>query len=135
MINLSPLDLPRRKVVNIWVAGFLSEDMDKKSHWKSLTQYMPASEVYAIQWTSDKISGLVKFIGKACIDLLTADKMKEELQNKFKNNPFIPAMKVSVNLGRYLAEMLVRLFPNQFVNIVGYSLGSELIKACMERLV
>lgn len=31
--------------------------------------------------------------------------------------------------------MLIRLFPNQFVNILGYSLGSELIKSCMERLV
>jgi hypothetical protein len=78
---------------------------------------------------------LVTFIGKTCIDIVTAEAMKYELKKKFKDNPFIPALKVSINLGRYLAEMLIRLFPHQFVNIVGYSLGSELIKSCMERLV
>lgn len=44
-------------------------------------------------------------------------------------------MAMSVNLGRYLAEMVVRLFPNQFINIAGYSLGSEMIKAFIERLI
>jgi hypothetical protein len=37
LINLSPITLRRKKVVNVWVAGFLSEDMDKKDHWKNLT--------------------------------------------------------------------------------------------------
>jgi hypothetical protein len=43
LINLSPKELSRKKVVNIWIAGFLSEDMDKKSHWKQLTEYMTES--------------------------------------------------------------------------------------------
>lgn len=124
LINLSPEKLPRRKVVNIWVSGFLSENMDKKSHWKALTKFMPDSEIYAVQWKSDKISRLVKFIGRACIDLITADKMRDELKKKYSDNPFIPAIKISINLGKYLAEMLVRLFPRQFINITGYSLGS-----------
>lgn len=44
-------------------------------------------------------------------------------------------MAMSVNLGRYLAEMVVRLFPNQFINIAGYSLGSEMIKSFIQRLI
>lgn len=53
---------------------------------------MPDSEIYAVQWTSDCITNLIKFIGKACFDVLTADKIKTELSKKFTNNPFIPAI-------------------------------------------
>ena len=81
-----------------------------------------------MQWESDTIKNLVKFMGKSCVDLLTAEKMKAELKRKFSDNPFIPAMKSAQISGRYLAEMVVRLFPKQFINISGYSLGSELIK-------
>ena len=73
---MSSTELPRKKTVNIWVSGFLSEDMDKKSHWAKLTAFMPESEIYAVQWASDKIGNLVKFIAKACVDLITADKMQ-----------------------------------------------------------
>lgn len=85
---------------------------------------MPDSEIYALQWESDSIGNLVKFMGSSCVDLLTAKKMKEELEKKFKENPFIPAMKSAQISGRYLAELVVRLFPQQFINISGYSLGS-----------
>lgn len=43
LINLTSLANSRRKIVNIWISGFLSEDMDKKSHWKSLAKLMPDS--------------------------------------------------------------------------------------------
>lgn len=33
----------RRKVVNILVSGFLSEDQDKKGQWQSLLNCMPDS--------------------------------------------------------------------------------------------
>jgi hypothetical protein len=41
MLNLSTPQMRRRKVVHVWVAGFLSEDMDKQDHWKQLTEFMP----------------------------------------------------------------------------------------------
>lgn len=43
LINLAAKNVKRRKVVNIWISGFLSEDMDKKSHWEGLTEIMPDS--------------------------------------------------------------------------------------------
>lgn len=79
-------------MVNIWISGFLSEDMDKKSHWQSLSKLMPDSEIYAVQWASDCITNLIKFIGKACFQVLTADSIKSELHKKFSDNPFIPAI-------------------------------------------
>lgn len=40
----------RRKVVNILVSGFLSQDQDKKVQWKNLLNCMPDSEVYGLDW-------------------------------------------------------------------------------------
>lgn len=124
LVNLSGNVVPRRKVVNIFVSGFLSEDMDKTFQWKELLEIMPDSEIYAVQWESDTIGNLVKFMGKSCVDLLTADKMKAALTAKFKSNPFIPAMMSAQISGRYLAELVIQLFPVQIINICGYSLGS-----------
>jgi hypothetical protein len=42
----------RRKIVNILISGFLSQDQDKKSQWKSLLNCMPDSEVYGLDWQS-----------------------------------------------------------------------------------
>lgn len=77
----------------------------------------------------------MKFLFSSGKDLLTASKMKEELKRKFKDNPFNPAFEVAQYSGRYLAELVVALFPQQFINIAGYSLGSELIKSFLERMI
>ena len=98
--------------------------MDKTFQCKELLEIMPDSEIYAVQWESDTIGNLVKFMGKSCVDLLTADKMKAALTAKFKSNPFIPAMMSAQISGRYLAELVIQLFPVQIINICGYSLGS-----------
>ena len=85
---------------------------------------MPDSEIYAIQWESDTITNLVKFFMFTCKDLIVAKKMVEELNKKFVENPFNPAFKEAHAAGGYLAELLVRLFPRQLINIYGYSLGT-----------
>lgn len=50
------------------------------------------------------------------------------LEDKFADNPFNPAFGVAQQSGKYLAHLVDYLFPNQFINIIGYSLGTELIK-------
>ena len=72
---------------------------------------MPDSEAYGLEWESDTIKNLVKFLFSSGKDLLTASKMKEELKRKFKDNPFNPAFEVAQYSGRYLAELVIRLFP------------------------
>lgn len=74
-------------------------------------------------------------MGTSVKDIFTAKKMKDEIKRKFKDNPFNPAFEVAKYSGRYLAELIVRLFPLQFINIAGYSLGSELIKEFLERMI
>ena len=43
LVHISNKLIPRRKVINIWVSGFLSEDQVKKSQWKKLLKYMSDS--------------------------------------------------------------------------------------------
>lgn len=81
-----------------------------------------------MHWESDTTTNLVKFFAKSCKDILTGSGLRAELNKKFKDNPFLPAFETAQISGRYLAEIVVRLFPNQFINIAGYSLGTELIK-------
>jgi hypothetical protein len=46
------------------------------------------------------------------------------LADKFIDNPFNPAFKIAQNTGKYLAHIVHELFQNQFINIIGYSLGT-----------
>jgi len=89
---------------------------------------MSDSEVYALRWESNTISNLVKFFFKSAADVIGAAKMMVEIHKKYTDNPFNPAFKVAQITGRILAETVINLFPNRFINVCGYSLGSEVIK-------
>ena len=116
----------RRRVVNLLISGFLSEDVDKKEQWNQLLACMPDSEVYGLQWKSDTINRLVKFLALSIKDIITGKKIDDLLT---KDNPFIPAFQISIKAGQQLAYVVHKIFPFQFINIISYSLGSELIKA------
>ena len=96
---------------------------------------MPDSEIYAIQWESDTILNLVKFFMVSCKDVLMAKKIVEEFNKICVENPFNPAFIEAQSAGRYLAQLVCELFPYQFVNIYGYSLGTELIKEFVKRMI
>jgi hypothetical protein len=57
---------------------------------------MPDSEVYGLQWESNTINRLVKFLILSIKDLITG-KTVEDLCRK--DNPFIPAFQVSIHAG------------------------------------
>jgi hypothetical protein len=64
-------------------------------------------------------------MGRTVGDLVFSEKT---LEDKFADNPFNNAFQVAQESGKYLAHIVDYLFPNQFINIIGYSLGTELIK-------
>lgn len=100
-----------------------------------MVDLMPDSEVYALVWQSTTIKGLVKFFLKSAVDIVGAMKMMDEIRRKYVDNPFNPAFQVAQITGRILAELVVRLFPNRFVNVCGYSLGSEVIKQFLQGII
>jgi hypothetical protein len=122
----------RRRVVNLLISGFLSEDVDKKEQWEQLLACMPDSEVYGLQWKSDTINRLVKFIALSIPNILIGKDINNLLT---KDNPFIPAFEVARKAGEQLAFVVNALFPFQFINIISYSLGSELIMSFVRKTI
>jgi hypothetical protein len=65
---------------------------------------------------------------------LQAVAIMKEVYKKFNNSPFKPAFESAVTTGEYLAELIIANFEGHFVNLLGYSLGTELIKNLLLRL-
>lgn len=40
----------------------------------------------------------------------------------------------AAHVGLYLAEIILKVFPDRFINLVGFSLGTEVVACCLERL-
>jgi hypothetical protein len=112
------------KLVHVLISGFLSEDTDKLDEWADMVDQMPDSEIYALVWESTTIKGLVKFFLKTAADVISATKMIDEIRRKYTDNPFNPAFVVAQLTGRILAEVITLMFPQKFVNVCGYSLGT-----------
>ena len=51
-----------------------------------------------------------------------------EIYKKYQNNPFNPAFESAIITGKFVAELLISSFKGHFINLVGFSLGTELIK-------
>lgn len=67
------------------------------------------------------MNNLVTFMAGSVKDLIFTN---TTLADKFVDNPFNPAFKIAQDTGRYLAHIVHELFPYQFINIIGYSLGT-----------
>lgn len=93
---------------------------------------MPDSEVYGLQWESNTINALVKFLVISIKDVILGKDINQLLT---RDNPFIPAYEVAIQAGEMLAYVVHKLFPFQFVNIISYSLGSELIRAFLQKTI
>jgi hypothetical protein len=52
----------------------------------------------------------------------------------FKTNPYIPAYDEAVATGESMAEFLIAHFSGYYINLVGFSLGTEVILHIMSRL-
>ena len=57
---------------------------------------MPDSEIYGLQWKSDTINRLVKFIALSIKDIIKGKNINDLLT---KDNPFIPAFDVAIKAG------------------------------------
>lgn len=57
------------------------------------------------------------------------------LYQKFQDNPFNPAFDAAGATGEFMAEFLMYNFKGYFINLVGFSLGTELVRNLMDRLL
>jgi hypothetical protein len=70
----------------------------------------------------------------ANVPILNIVTLATTLINAYKSNPFFGAFDEAVLAGQMLGYLLPEMFPNQLINLVGFSLGTELIKECVKTL-
>lgn len=56
------------------------------------------------------------------------------LYSGYQSSPFVEARRRAEDAGKYLAEILVGQFQGRFVNLVGFSLGTEVLVSCLRQL-
>ena len=129
----------------------MSEDTCKLEEWGGLIDTIYDSEIYSIRWESKSYGSVFDFAVETAKDIAEAN-MKigilgsiggpylraiaiiREIYKKYHNNPFNPAYKSALKTGEYLAELIMKNFKGHFINLVGFSLGTELIKNILVRL-
>lgn len=58
----------------------------------------------------------------------------KEIITKYNQNPFTPCFDVATVTGVFLADLLVSLFDGHFINLIGFSLGTQVIASALYRL-
>lgn len=83
---------------------------------------------------SIKSIGGARAIGVVSNPYITAIAVLAELYKKFNENPFNPAFDAAVITGEFFAEFLMSNFKGYFINLVGFSLGTEVIRSILDTL-
>lgn len=140
-----------KRTITILFSGFMSEDTCKASEWAGFLDTIYDSEVYSVRWESKTYGSLLDFAVGGAKDIVGANlkigilgsiggpylravAVMHELYKKYKSNPFNPAFDSAVKTGEFIAELLMANFKGHFINVVGFSLGTELIKNMLLRM-
>lgn len=51
-----------------------------------------------------------------------------------KENPFWGALTSATNTGIFLADQLIQHFSDRHITLIGFSMGSEVIRSCVQHL-
>ena len=130
--------------VTILLSGFLSQDESQEKLWKNvLDKKNLNSEFYTFHWPSSSHIDLGINIS-ARLASFTIDKIfnkKKQLADeinafKLEENEFLQAKKRSKIIGKLLAQFLLTnsFFKSKLINLVGFSLGSSVIKHCLKEM-
>lgn len=122
-------------MVHILISGFLSQESDKVEEWAEMVATMKGSEAYAISWESNTSANFQSFLMESVKNVMGGTKISEEYRKISKDNPFNEALDNARITGRIFAELVVRLFPNQFISLCGFSLGSLIIQEFLYRMI
>ena len=129
----------------------MSQDSCKVEEWDKLLETVYDSEVFSVRWESKTFGDMfdfavnagkniveanikIGFLGSIGGPYLRALAVMREIYKKYHENPFNPAFESSIKTGMFLAELIMSSFKGHFVNLIGFSLGTELIKNILERL-
>lgn len=135
----------RSKHIILVCSGWKSEHKNKSEYWQDLVATYPMSEIHAIHYrsqTKGRVLGtFLKEFGRPFASLMLGKfaKAKEKFQNAPKQcieETFIKAYKAAVKTGIYLANLIAssEVYENRTVSLVGFSLGTKVMAACLAEL-
>jgi hypothetical protein len=125
-------------VITICISGFTSQEDLKDESWRNfIKQY--EGEIFAMNWESKSAKDMIKFAMKRvegllvnrvfnAVPIMNVMTIVGTLMEAFQNNPFFSAMDESIASGKMLGHLLPEIFPGCLINLVGFSLGTEVIK-------
>jgi len=133
------------KHVVIAISGFLSEDDDNKLAWKGLLDIYPDAPVYSYLWKSNKVANLSKpmltyqyLVSLTLNGALKTASILSHIAGTISDyrEMFANTVKKAKLAGRLLAHALMIQFPfrNQSISLVGFSLGTQVMKSCLREL-
>eukprot|EP00340_Litonotus_pictus_P010215 CAMPEP_0170514962 /NCGR_PEP_ID=MMETSP0209-20121228/1455_1 /TAXON_ID=665100 ORGANISM="Litonotus pictus, Strain P1" /NCGR_SAMPLE_ID=MMETSP0209 /ASSEMBLY_ACC=CAM_ASM_000301 /LENGTH=818 /DNA_ID=CAMNT_0010799239 /DNA_START=237 /DNA_END=2689 /DNA_ORIENTATION=+ len=148
LITLSPYNKYKDffPTVTILVSGFLSQSNNQKDLWKNVLSTMTSSytDFYTLSWQSSSVSdfgvNLLSYTTGSLIKLYFSrgGKNVDYDWDKYlsENNEFVVAMKRSEIIGKLLAYTIAskKQFKGKLVNLIGFSLGCNVIKSCLDEL-
>lgn len=57
----------------------------------------------------------------------------KEIFQRYNQNPFNPAFEVANITGIFFADLIMNLFDGHFINLAGFSLGTQVIASALRR--
>lgn len=128
----------------ICISGFGSEDIDQVKAWENMTVDLNKNiDFYFLNWPSESFYSFFKdilfFVGSTALSLITRQYISaiSNVHSYTKtSNAFLRAKKAAKVCGKLLAHILASraIFKFQTFNLVGFSLGSHIIKHCLKEL-
>lgn len=140
------------KTVNILISGFLSENLQHRSDWNKITMNQKESQMFFVyQWPSSSVKDIVakvstKFIFGQVLQCISSgfkglSAFIKSLKGFYTSvegigTYFKTARKCAKKSGELLALILKdkKIFGDIKINLIGHSLGSQLIKSCLKTL-
>ena len=138
--------------VNILISGFLSENLQHRTDWTKLTNNKKDSEMFFFyQWPSSSVKDIVtkisaKFILGQVLKCISSgfnglSAFIESVKGFYSSvegigTYFKTARKCAKKSGELLALILKdkKIYGDSKINLIGHSLGGQLIKSCLKTL-
>ena len=152
-LNLTSLIKTKHKdnspTITILISGFLSQEDNQLATWREILKLREnRSDIYLLPWqASSNIDFATNLINNTANSIISLTKVNNNninlLDNKDKSsflkhtNEFAIAKKRSKYIGKILAYILAsrKVFDYKSINLVGFSLGCNVIKHCLKELM
>lgn len=132
------------RVITICISGFTSQADVPNESWRKLIGNTEG-EIYSLTWESKthkelssfawgQLERLVASQAFFSIPALTVAAIAKTVIDSYRFNPFFEAFDHAVFSGELLGRIIMEIFPGYLINLVAFSLGTELVRETLKTL-